>query len=81
MTKVKIDKKIFEMSEDASLVLEAHLDKLKLYLEKEKITKQEFDETKNNIEEALMLLLNKQNNIEKNDIEKIIANSKIKKIL
>jgi hypothetical protein len=28
-----------------------------------------------------MLLLNKQNNIEKNDIEKIIANSKIKKIL
>lgn len=81
MTKVKIDKKMFEMSEDASLVLEAFLDKQRIYLEKGKITKLEFDITQQTIEDVLMSILDKQSNIEKSDIESIIANSKFKKIL
>ncbi len=81
MIKVKINKMSFEMSEDASLILDAYLDKINIYLEKNKISQQEFDETQKNIENALILLLDKQSNIEKEDIENIIEKSKIKKII
>lgn len=79
MTKVKINKTFFEMSEDASMVFDAYMDKLKIYLEKNKISKQEFNEIEKNLENETLQLLDKQSNIEKSDIENIIEKSNIKK--
>ncbi|MBP8016427.1 hypothetical protein KAZ01_00320, partial [Candidatus Gracilibacteria bacterium] len=71
----------FEMNEEAYLILKSYLEKIEIYLEKDKITKEKFDEIQKNIENNLMQLLETKSEIEKIDMENIIPKSSILKIV
>lgn len=83
MTKVKLNDTLFELSEDAALIIDDYLEKLKLYHSWWKISDSEYRSILDSIHNWLMDLLGKKSSIEKIDIDTIIdsvsSSSKIKK--
>lgn len=81
MTKVKLNDTLFEMSDDAALIMNDYIDRINLYHEGWKISSQEYKRILLELKESFFKILEKKSDIEKDDVDVIIENiSKSSKI-